>query len=177
MKKIILIIILSLSSYLFSTIIYVNIDAFGLNNGTNWTDAYTSLHVAMDIAVAGDEIWVAQGIYYATTYFELRTGIEVYGGFNGTETLFSERDWETNKTILSGDIGQDDVNTDGNFIAETWAHIVGSNADHIILADMGVDSTARMDGFIITAGWATTGYGGGGVLNWGSSPSYYNLEI
>ncbi|HBX89283.1 MAG TPA: hypothetical protein DEG09_11810, partial [Marinilabiliaceae bacterium] len=32
-------------------------------------------------------------------------GIKVYGGFAGTETELSQRDWLTNLTVLSGDIG------------------------------------------------------------------------
>jgi hypothetical protein len=35
---------------------------------------------------------------------------------------------------LSGDIGQDDINTDGNFIAETTDEIVGENAYHVVEA-------------------------------------------
>ncbi len=157
--------------------IYVDHSASGSNNGTSWSNAYTSLQSALDAAAENDEIWVAEGVYYATSSFTLKTGVEVYGGFVGTETLITGRDWQANKTILSGDIGQDDVNTDGNFITESWSEQVGLNADHVVVAPNGVDSTARLDGFIVTAGSATTYYGGGGILNYFSSPSYYNLEV
>lgn len=32
----------------------------------------------------------------------LQDGFAVYGGFDGTETELSQRDWENNVTILSG---------------------------------------------------------------------------
>jgi hypothetical protein len=172
----ILILLLNITTISAETI-FVAHNATGANNGTSWTDAYTSLHSALNTAESGDEIWVAAGVYYATSSFELSTGVEVYGGFVGTETLLTERDWQLNKTILSGDIGQDDLNTDGNFITESWEQQVGTNTDHVVVAQDGLDSTARLDGFIVTAGSATTNYGGGGILNWNSSPSYYNLEI
>jgi len=40
-------------------IIYAYSGAAGANNGTSWTDAYTSLTVAMDAWTAGNEVWVA----------------------------------------------------------------------------------------------------------------------
>ncbi len=158
-------------------IIHVDACAFGSETGESWTDAFTSLHTALNSAVPGDQIWVVEGVYYATSSFMLSSGVEVYGGFAGTETLLTERDWQENKTILSGDLGQDDVNDDGNWITESWDQQVGTNADHVVVAPDGVDNTARLDGFIVTAGSGISYYGGGGILNWNSSPSYYNLEI
>ena len=42
---------------------YVNAQATGANNGQNWANAFSALQAAMQAAQAGDEIWVAQGIY------------------------------------------------------------------------------------------------------------------
>ena len=51
---------------LHTTVYYVNSAAVGGNNGTSWSDAFTKLQGALDVAVAGDCIWIAQGVYKPT---------------------------------------------------------------------------------------------------------------
>ena len=74
--------------------------------------------------------------------FQLIDGVSIYGGFAGSEASLGERDWETNETILSGDLLRDDGpdftnNSDNSF------HVVTGS---------GTDGTAILDGFTITAG-------------------------
>jgi len=95
--------------------IHVKSDATGNNDGSSWADAFTDLKTATDYATAaGDEIWVAMGTYKPavsdrTSFFTLNSGVNLYGGFNGSETEINERDWINNTTILSGDLsGNDD---------------------------------------------------------------------
>jgi len=171
-----------------STIIYVNDDATGANDGSSWADAYTSLQSALAAAQSGDQIWVAAGVYYPTSgtnrnvAFTLKNGVVLYGGFAGSETSLDQRDWQSNLTILSGDIDQNDTNDDGNFIAETWSHIVGNNSYNVVRGS-GVDSTAVLDGFIITAGRANSsgsgnvGEGGGIYLTSNAAPTLRNLTL
>ena len=58
--------------------VYVDADATGANDGSSWTDAYTSLQDA--IASAADTIFVAAGPYKPSTtdnqgeYFYVTTG-------------------------------------------------------------------------------------------------------
>jgi predicted outer membrane repeat protein len=90
---------------------YVNPTATGTNTGTSWTDAFTNLHDALALALAGDEIWVAEGTYYTTStndrnaHFELGSGVRLYGSFAGTELTPEERIYEAHPTVLDGDIG------------------------------------------------------------------------
>src|SRR5688572_12934918 len=76
---------------------YVNANATGANNGTSWTNAYRELVSAFNAAQAGDEIWIARGIYYPDfvggqhtgdrdARFLLKPDVSVFGGFAGTET-------------------------------------------------------------------------------------------
>ncbi|MCC5842312.1 MAG: right-handed parallel beta-helix repeat-containing protein, partial [Opitutales bacterium] len=120
------------------TVIYVNHAAAGANNGTSWADAFISLRDALAAAQAGQEIWVAAGTYSpfvsnrATDSFLLVSEISVYGGFVGTETERSERDWLANETILSG------------------LRAGEANMRHIVNATGAVD--ARLDGLTIRDG-------------------------
>ncbi|GAB5417527.1 MAG: hypothetical protein Crog4KO_07990 [Crocinitomicaceae bacterium] len=82
-------------------ILYVDLNATGNNDGTSWTDAYTDFQVALSVVTNSDSIWVAQGTYYGN--FSRNSGnYAVLGGFDGTETMESQRDWEANPTILDG---------------------------------------------------------------------------
>jgi hypothetical protein len=132
------------------------------------------------------EIWIKAGMHHPTTNptdrtatFTLKNVVAVYGGFAGTETRRDQRNWQTNPTILSGDIDQNDINTDGNFIAETPADIQGSNAYHVVNSGS-TNSTAILDGFAITAGQANgsgSGGNGGGIVSYASSPTLVQLVI
>ena len=107
-------------SFSFAQTIYVDASSTGANNGSSWEDAFTSLHEALSVTNAKGEFWVAQGTYYPTAdnsrtiSFEL-SQTQLYGGFNGTETELDERDPINNKTILSGDIGTEDDDSDNSY--------------------------------------------------------------
>lgn len=150
----------------------------------SWENA-CDLQTAMSIAKDGEEIWVKAGIYTPTkdkttpgTSFWLKTGVAIYGGFSGNETKRDQRNWESNITVLSGDIGEDDI-TDLNGVVANTADIIGQNAYHV-LNGSGTDKTAILDGFVITAGYASetppniNGFGGGMVMQEGS-PTLNNL--
>ena len=134
---------------------FVNLTATGANDGTSWSDAYTDLKMALDSTTSG-EIWVASGIYYPSdsnkfASFTLQPGVQVYGGFNGQENTLAQRDISANPTILSGDIGQDDLKA----VADTTTDIVGENSIHVVVIPGGADSTTILDGCTIVAGSAT----------------------
>ena len=173
-------------------ILYVNDNATGINNGSSWTNAYTKLQDALVAATAGDEIWVAAGVYYPdeggnavaeSSYmsFELISGVALYGGFAGTESAVSQRHVATNLTVLSSDIDQNDI-TDANHIVINAFDIVGSNAFHAVIAH-GVNSSARLDGFVLTAGLANQSPTfcpegcGGALFAVEGSPTLANLTV
>ncbi|MGB0383990.1 MAG: FG-GAP-like repeat-containing protein [Ardenticatenaceae bacterium] len=153
-------------------IIYVDDSAAGGNNGTSWANAYTDLQAALAIAVAGNEIWVAAATYKPTNgadraiSFQLKNGVALYGGFNGTETARDQRNWNMYQSILSGDIGAQEDQSDNSY--------------HVVSADS-VDHTAVLDGFTITKGYANGNDSAtdqaGGIRNQASSPRFNNLLI
>ncbi len=156
--------------------IFVDSTATGLGDGTSWTDAYPDLQPALLAAVAGDEIWVANGTYYPgvqgnpAATFDLKNGVGLYGGFEGAggaeETMLSQRDWFSNICILSGDLDSSGgVNTD--------------DAYNIITA-LNTDTTALVDGFTIRGGNAVgplNGNRGGGIQAFSGSVAVYNCIV
>jgi len=135
----------------------------GLTSGFcgSWADA-CELRYALANAVNGQEIWVQTGTYKTTTStdryatFQLKSGVGLYGGFNGTETARSQRNIAANLTVLSGDIGQ-------------LFSIRFVNALHVVT---GADNSV-LDGFTIFGGNAnaTPPYDrGGGMYNSNASP-------
>jgi hypothetical protein len=124
---------------------YVNWAAAGANDGSSWADAFTDLQSALSAAQAGDEVWVAQGTYLPTSgtdravSFEPRSGVRLYGGFAGWEADLSQRDWQANATVLSGDIGAAGDSTD-NSLTVVYLHQP--------------DSLTVLDGFTVCFGVA-----------------------
>jgi hypothetical protein len=178
-------------------IVYVDKDAPGpTHDGLSWTTAYTTVQDALTVAISGTEIWVAEGVYYPDegsgqtnddrdSTYTLVEGVALYGGFAATETLRTQRDWEANVTVLSGDIDHEtypDI-TDPYGVVTNTDNIIGTNAYHVVLSQ-GVSSIAIIDGFSITAG-QTVGniYDtcikrcGGGMYNDHSNPRINNLTF
>ncbi|MFN0174314.1 MAG: T9SS type A sorting domain-containing protein [Saprospiraceae bacterium] len=97
-------------------IIYVNKNALGSNNGSNWDNAYNELSTALPTAQTGDAVWVAKGIYKpyiegVSNSFTMVSGIKLLGGFSGWESNENQRNWDLNETILTAQymIGQNGV--------------------------------------------------------------------
>ncbi|MCB9336498.1 MAG: right-handed parallel beta-helix repeat-containing protein [Lewinellaceae bacterium] len=150
---------------------YVNESATGANNGTSWVDAYTDLQDALSKNCPNiTEIWVAAGTYKPTSgtdrgaSFVMRNNVAIYGGFAGGETMLSQRDWTTNVTTLSGEIG---------------AAGIADNSYHVIFNDNnGLTNSAILDGFTISGGNANGNTypfdNGGGMINLSASPTLAN---
>lgn len=141
---------LLVASWAHANVIHVKLAATGAGDGTSWADAFEELQAALLVAMPGDEVWVAAGVYRPTPdgdrniAFALPDGVALYGGFAGDETERSQRDWFTNETILSGDLNGDDqpefLNRTDNSYQVVTAHDVGHET--------------LLDGFVITGGHA-----------------------
>ncbi|MGE3724744.1 MAG: IPT/TIG domain-containing protein [Candidatus Sericytochromatia bacterium] len=134
-------------------ILYVDAGAGGANNGTSWTNAYTSLTAALTASsgACGDSLWVKAGTYKPgaarTNTFQLKTNVFVYGGFAGTETDLTQRNWVNNQTTLSADINADDT------YGTTPPGNIADNNYHVVSAV----SNSLLDGFIVIGGNADGG--------------------
>ena len=160
-------------------IIYVKRNATGANDGTLWTNAFTQLQSALDTAESGDQIWVAAGTYAPTydygmgagaqgSHFEMVNGVGIYGGFAGTETLLSQRNWTTNVTTLTG---------------QGYCYHVFYHDNYF--DGLSLDATAVLDGVTITGANANGSpdfpyadvCDGGGMYNSGCSPTITNCTF
>ncbi len=150
---------------------YVDIDAPGGGDGLSWATAYNDLRDALDEAECGNvkHVWVAEGTYTADggngdrdASFEMKTGVRILGGFDGTETDPDQRDWILNETILSGEIGLSNDLTD--------------NSRHVVRATRVYDGI--LNGFFIERGYAEL-TGGAGIRagQIGSRPIFNNCTV
>lgn len=166
------------------SIVYVNIAASTDGLGTSWDDEIKYLQdgltYARSIASVQNhvEIWVATGIYFPDegamltndardSSFTMSNNISIYGGFIGSETSKSQRNWSNNPTTLSGDIDQD-----GSSQNNTYNIIENKFSSSDPLTSSGI-----LDGFIIDNGLANgsgTNAVGSGIYNFYASPLIKN---
>src|SRR6185503_13781750 len=83
--------------------------------GVSWAQAFEDLQCALDVAAPGDDIWIAGGTYRPGTHrlgsYPLVDGVDIFGGFAGTETDPAQRpafDPASPLTVLSGDAAGND---------------------------------------------------------------------
>ncbi|MFA7448705.1 MAG: choice-of-anchor Q domain-containing protein [Weeksellaceae bacterium] len=128
-----------------------------LRDALNWTQSYQSEWTTNNTL----QIWVAQGEYQpkAGQFFKMCNHVQIYGGFNATETTLEERDWDTHPTILKGN-------------GRNVVHNAHSSNNRLT-------NTAVLDGFTITDGnfQGGGGLGGGGIHNVYASPTLTHLII
>ncbi|MES2475544.1 MAG: choice-of-anchor D domain-containing protein [Verrucomicrobiota bacterium] len=137
-------------------IIYVNAAKTG-GNGTSWSRAFTYLQDALEVAVPGDNVYLAKGTYFPDDgvpngfgdreiSFEINR-VNLYGGFAGNETSFSQRNISANPTILSGEIWAVTPTTQG--YERYWS-----------LHVLKVSGSCRLDGLTVQKGRANGEEGG-----------------
>ena len=124
-------------------IVYVNVGATGLNNGSSWLNAFTNLQQAASSVAGCAQVWVAQGTYKTTGvdgsgYLRLKSGMALYGGFVGTETTLAQRNWTNQAAVIVGGI------------ASVYNPAAGYSDP--------IDGTAVLDGFFISDTNATSLY-------------------
>lgn len=152
------------------TVRYVKPFASGIGDGSSWANASNDIQLMINNSASGDEVWVSGGTYKPNrpanntgtistgnrnNAFVLKNGVNIYGGFAGNETLFSERNLNnaSNESILSGDFnGNDGINFSN----------MGENAYHVVVCSGGgLGSNIVFDGFTLT----------GAYYLWGTDPS------
>lgn len=167
-------------------VLHVDADSSPGGDGLTWATAFQDLQDAIITAAATggevSEIWVADGTYRPDSgtgdrerSFQLINNVGIYGGFAGIdslsypggESLKEQREPEANVVILSGDLSANDGQDFTNYADNSYHIVTGS----------GTDSSAILDGFVLTGGNATSDYPhdrGGGMLNLSGHPTITN---
>lgn len=160
------------SFFVQATVFYVTPSGAGSMNGSSWTNAApaANLQSMINAAIASDAVWVACGTYLPTTgtnravSFSMKTGVAVYGGFQGIEITLGDRDLSCGPcSVLSGEIGAPGI----------------SDNSYKVVSNQLLDSTAVIDGFVIrdandNRSPTNNGNGlGGGMYNHGFNPGGY----
>lgn len=179
-----------------SKIYYVSPASSGNGDGSSWANATTLSDALNNKAQAGDQIWVkgfetvnsADSLYKGS--FTVKSGVQLYGGFKGTETKLTDRETLGKpyqlkyRSVLSGDLQNDDKVDDVNLIfpANTTR---SDNATHVLTLNMAPQPSGNnntyptvVNGFTITGGQADgTDEKGGGIYVTGNNTDGGNFRI
>jgi len=134
-------------------VVYVRKEAAGLNDGSNWVNAFTNLETAFANSGENKQIWIAGGTYKptgaATAGFTPLNGSQIFGGFTGFESD-TNRLWYNNFTTLTGNdyyhyvidlYNKDNIKLNGFIIENAVRNCVyiqpksSTNASNIIIAN------------------------------------------
>jgi len=167
-----------LSARLAASTIYVDEFATGpTHDGSSWCSAYTTLWEALAVALPGDTIKVAGGLYTPQPIFlgdpreatfTLVSNVRIEGAYAGCGAPFPDaRDYANDTSYIRGDPARDD-------------HITGdtSNNSYHVLTAMDVSDVELdglyMDGGRADNGWIVDGSNGAGLLSRRSSGEFVN---
>ncbi|HOJ35626.1 MAG TPA: hypothetical protein PLK93_03575 [Clostridiales bacterium] len=130
-------------------VVYVAAD--GAGDGSSWDSAFGSIQAAIDAAAATEPkgvVWVKAGTYTVSSTIVCKPGVNVYGGFAGTEERASDRQR---------------ADLDGNGLVEPWefanATVIRPSAANVIALRIPSTITADVivDGFTFTNGHLAAG--------------------
>ena len=158
----------------------------------SWATPFKYLQNAINAATAGDIIFVKQGIYKPThlrttptvyvdgdrlnrnATFTPKNGVDIYGGFVGTETKTWQRvldvnGYPVNKTILCGDIADEAAVDPAKTVGDTRTDASKANAAYNVVFGKAISTLTYLNGVNVRYGNASDATGdqsaGGGICS------------
>ncbi|MCX6376156.1 MAG: chitobiase/beta-hexosaminidase C-terminal domain-containing protein, partial [Armatimonadetes bacterium] len=133
-------------------VVRVSAEGNDANDGSSWLLAKRTVQAAINAASGrGGDVWVKAGVY--NERITLGMYAYVYGGFGGSETARTQRNWRTNETVLDGGGA-------GSVVTAIYGHVFSG-----------------IDGFTIRNGRKGAFSDGGGIWCFISSPTISNNRI
>ena len=194
-----LIAFLLISTLALSATFYVSKSGNDENTGESWNDAFLTLVKGLETASSGDEVWGAEGVYREGNTVQIESGVSLYAGFTGNESVLSERDFRENRTVIDGEKKYRCVT---NFGLLDGFHITGGSGeekgagilneetgtvDHCVIYDNRIPEAGARGGGIFNSGnlsnsilYNNRAYLGGGIYNRNATVKnclvYYNIS-
>jgi hypothetical protein len=151
--------------------VYVSPSGNDANNGSSWVNAKLTVKAGITATASGDQVWVAAGTYVERV--SLKVGVGLYGGFAGSETMLSQRNWKTNQTILDGDRG-------GSVVSATAGTTTATRIDGFTIRNGSSSGVYCSSAVVTIANNLITGNSsslGGGIYCYSRSPTIVNNTI
>src|SRR6186713_1418517 len=145
------------------TIRYVKLGGSGTTSGADWANASGDLQAMINASDSGDQVWVGWGMYIPNrradnlnvinntqdrnNSFVMKSGVNIYGSFSGTEKSLEKRTSTNLASELSGDFLKNDLvaGSDSNLTM----YLNNENAYHVVMI---VGGSVTLDRFNITGG-------------------------
>ena len=170
--------------------IFITNNGNGTKAGNSWANAKegaTSLNSLIAAANAGDSLFIAEGQYIPSANINvaaainLKSGVSLFGGFptpsaNMLNPTWANRNAHLYPTILSGDIDNNDWDSDNDPYTQIADDIIGSNSNNVLILPAAT-ANVLVDGFIISGGDAKTGNGGGIYSDYNAAVTFKNCFI
>jgi len=162
--------------------IYTDAAAPAGGNGRSWETAFRHLQNAVAASSTAEkpvEIRIAQGLYKPdqgpgitagdrTASFAMISGVALKGGYAGRGSSDpNARDIQNYATLLSGDLHGNDVAYEQVIATESKSHPTWTDNSHIVVQAYDVDSTAVLDGVVVTHAHSDDDLSGGLVISQG----------
>ena len=138
------------SAFAQGVIRYVKTTTTGTGDGSSWANAAADIQSMINASAVGDQVWIAGGTYLIATTLLMKNGINVYGGFQGSESNINAR-------------SKSDLDANGTIDAWEFTNATildGQNATRVLsYAGNSFNMETTWDGVTITKGYADKGAG------------------
>lgn len=143
-----------------AAIVYVDAGHCPSGDGSSWATAFCTIQEGINAAGTGDGVFVKKGTYLES--ITMRSGVYLFGGFAGTESVPDQRDISSNDTVIDASNAQISI-------AVRMIQLLSTRLDGFVLrgARTSAVSARNLDGStsIANCRFERNGSGNGGAIS------------